>query len=290
MMLSARRWLHRRRMSVVGITRFSAIFRDTHPYSNADLPFDLRVDHLFEAERLQKRIAIWEAVTLPSLAAQTDPDFKLLLVTSSLLPPWALDRIEGLLARQPYPSLVLTLGPDESFTKSVRRGVRSLVEPTHGRVGTFRLDDADALAADWVSRFRTAVEAGQKTVPAPEIYGFENSWFLSAGQGQGQGVRLHAATRRLIACGLARVSPRAPLRTVHSTTLSHNKLDDLLATKHCGGAPAWIVTAHELNDSDRMHNADLLAAPMLTPSQAAARLGPSFSGIDIEQMANALGR
>lgn len=287
MILTTKRWLNRRQVSVVGITRFSLIFRRNHPFRDKADPFDVRAAHLFDEARLRRRFDIWEAVTLPSLAAQTTSDFSILVVTSSLLPEWAKMRLQKALAAQPFASLIAAPAPTTAFSKLVRQNVRELANTTYGGVGTFRLDDDDALAADFIERFKAEIEAGRRQKPSIEIYGFENGWFLAAYE---DGLKITPVQRKLIACGLGRISTRSPLRTIHDPKVSHTKLAETLPTRHCGGPPTWIVTAHDLNDSNRMGHEGLMQAPVLTPAAAREALGPSFSALDLCRVAEALRR
>lgn len=285
MRLTIKRWANRRRISIVGVTRFSLIFRRNHPFRDKTDPFDVRVATLFDEDRLRRRFDIWEAVTLPSLAAQTDADFALVVVTSSLLPDWARRRLETTLADQPFATRIVAPEPDDIFSKVVRQNVRIAADPSHGVIGTFRLDDDDALAADFIARFRTEGSQRHQQTPPAEVFGFENGWFLAA---VGDGIKLTPVSRPLIACGLGRMSVRAPLRTIHDPKVGHTKLAEVLPTKHCGGAPTWIVTAHDLNDSDRLGHQGLANAPSLTPTEAQEAVGPNFAGLDMERIAGAL--
>lgn len=272
-------------MSVVGVTRFSTTFRHVQPFRSQSDDFDTRATHLFDEERLKRRFDIWEAVTLPSLAAQTDPDFSMLIVTSSLLPEWAQARLRDVLAAQPFRSLIAAPTPDDVFSREVRRGVRALADPSHGFVGTFRLDDDDALASDWVVRFRRQASDAITTTPPVEVISYEAGWYIMAAEG---GVRLAAVERKLIACGLGRVSARAPLQTIHNSPHSHHRLDETLSTVRCTGAPAWIVTAHDLNDSDRMASKPLLRSPIRTVAEVRDALGPTFAALDLDKVISAL--
>ena len=279
------RFLYRHRVSVVGVTRFSSLFRDTHPFSNAHLSFEERESSLFDEARLRRRFALWEALTLPSLGAQTDGDFSLLVVGSALMPDWAKQRLRDNLAAAPMRTRLLLPEPEDGFARLVRQGVRALANPDHGRIATFRLDDDDALASDWHERLRQVIRAEAGRVSPAEIFGFEEGWFMAA---EGEGVRLCRARRPLIACGLARVSPRSPLRTIHSGRTAHDKLDQVAPTVSLGQPAAWIVAAHDLNDSGRMGSGDLGRAPVLSVAEARARLGPAFAAIDLDGAARAL--
>ena len=177
--------------------------------------------------------------------------------------------------------------PDKDFTKAVRQNVRAAADPSHGVIGSFRLDDDDALAADFVGRFRAEGKARHNQTPSTEIFGFENGWFLAAVP---DGLKLTTVTRPLIACGLGRMSVRAPLRTIHDPKVGHTKLAEVLPTRHCGGSPTWIVTAHDLNDSDRLGHQGLANSPVLSPNAAHEMLGPRFAALDMESIAATLRR
>ena len=86
-------------LQVIGLCRFSypAIggFQVDHD------TIEERIEYLYSDERLEERFALFEAVALPSLRAQTDPNFDLIIVVGDQLPPRHLARLESLIADMP---------------------------------------------------------------------------------------------------------------------------------------------------------------------------------------------
>jgi hypothetical protein len=69
---------------------------------------DEQAEWLFRSDRLARRFLTLERICLASVAAQTDPDFRFLVITSARLPhPW-LDRLRALCATIPQAELVVT--------------------------------------------------------------------------------------------------------------------------------------------------------------------------------------
>lgn len=139
-------------MQVLGLCRFSypAIggFRVSH-----DDPAE-RARFLYHRPRLEERFRLFESFTLPSLQAQTDPDFTFVVVTGDDLPEWAHARLTGLLARLPQ-------AVHRAFPPGVHRGVMQAAingeRDHHGPPSLqFRLDDDDAVSRHFVADIRTA--------------------------------------------------------------------------------------------------------------------------------------
>jgi len=138
-------------MQVIGLCRFSypaeGGFQVEHP-SPAD-----RAAYLYAPARMEERFRTFEAFTLPSLLAQTDPDFTFLVVIGEDLPaPWR-PRLEALLAGLPQAVLMpRPPGPHRRVMQSAFNAVR--------RAGAaclqFRLDDDDAVARGFVESLRAA--------------------------------------------------------------------------------------------------------------------------------------
>src|SRR5690606_34748653 len=100
-----------RKMTIVGICRFSMIGRgDWKAYRNVedkDLEpiFKEKEKELFSEERMAARFETFEQLTLASLDAQTDPDFKLLVISSDRMPKTYRQKLQALCDARPYVEL-----------------------------------------------------------------------------------------------------------------------------------------------------------------------------------------
>jgi hypothetical protein len=108
---------------------------------------------LYDETRMARRFFLFENLTLPSLIAQTDRDFRTVIMSSDVMPDRFKDRLLGLAAR--LPGAVVEFSPhrksDRAFQKFITEasGFRTREVSVH-----FRLDDDDALAASYIARLR----------------------------------------------------------------------------------------------------------------------------------------
>ncbi len=108
---------------------------------------------LYDETRMARRFFLFEALTLPSLIAQTDRDFRTVIMSSDVMPDRFKQRLVALAAR--LPGAVVEFSEhrrsDHAFGKFIieAAGVRAREASVH-----FRLDDDDALACSYIARLR----------------------------------------------------------------------------------------------------------------------------------------
>ena len=136
--------------TVVGLCRFSYLAQGG--FANAKLSLEDRVAMLFDPKRLDERFAMFETLCLPSLAAQTDRDFCLVVLSSQALPYPAKTRLRALAETYPFLSLAFLppMGPLISTRRAFRKGWQDGCDYVTG----FRIDDDDAVAVDYIARTR----------------------------------------------------------------------------------------------------------------------------------------
>ncbi|WP_163848878.1 glycosyltransferase [Pseudooceanicola aestuarii] len=110
---------------------------------------------LYDPARLALRFWFFERICLPSLAAQQDPEFTVLLLHDAALPePW-LTRLRDAIA--PLPQVVAVPRPAGLPHKGTCRDIlRAARDPQARAVAEFTIDDDDALAVDFTARTRAA--------------------------------------------------------------------------------------------------------------------------------------
>lgn len=111
---------------------------------------------LWHPQRMAIRFHLFENLMLPSLAAQTDCDFGLLVTVSEDMPEVYQTRLDTVAARFPFIRLNRTLSRDYArliapFMQEATKG--ATVQSAH-----FRLDDDDALPATYIARLRRDAE------------------------------------------------------------------------------------------------------------------------------------
>lgn len=138
-------------MQVLGLCRFS--YPAHGGFQTVHETLEERTRFLYADERLEERFRIFESFTLPSLMAQTDPDFTLIVVIGKDMPRAALQRLRGLLAQ--LPQAVLRPTPPGKHRWIMRRIINEARRGDMRPCIQFRMDDDDAVACDFVAKVRT---------------------------------------------------------------------------------------------------------------------------------------
>ena len=145
---------------IVGLVRFS--YPSIGGFAHAS-PDPARF--LYDPARLDRRFRLFEALCLPALRAQTDPDFDIVFLVGKDMPSAARKRLDAALSPLRR-AQVVALPP----CSTIRRFGKPMA-PSRSEVPrlltTFRLDDDDALACDYIARLR-ALSVGLTGLCPPE--------------------------------------------------------------------------------------------------------------------------
>jgi hypothetical protein len=139
-------------MRTVGLCRFSYAgiggFKTDHGDKAAVAAF------LYGEARMEERFRLFEAITLPCVAAQTDPDFTFLIVTGKWIPPHLLERLQAL--TKDIPQCIIQQYPPRPHRKIMAKAINDWRGPLNAPCLQFRLDDDDAMALSFVEKFKQA--------------------------------------------------------------------------------------------------------------------------------------
>ena len=132
-------------VQLLGLTRFSVL--TTWGFQvGFETPEEGRA-FLYDPKRMDQRFAWFENVTLPSLAAQKDDAFRIIVMMSEDLPePWR-SRMEAHIAA--VPQLVADYVPYGKHRSICADAIRRHTDPKAEAIAQFRLDDDDAVAIDF---------------------------------------------------------------------------------------------------------------------------------------------
>lgn len=141
-------------MRTVGLCRFSYAgiggFKTDHG-DKADL-----AAFLYGEARMEERFRLFEAITLPCIAAQTDPDFTFLIITGKWIPAHLLERLQTLTAD--IPQCVIQQYPPRPHRKIMAKAINDWRGPPDEPCLQFRLDDDDAMALSFVEKFKQVAQ------------------------------------------------------------------------------------------------------------------------------------
>ncbi len=139
---------------IIGVCRFSYVglggFRAQRrgPEEAAEI--------LYAPERMHRRFAYFQNICLPSLAAQTDMDFRLVVLIGDMMPLRYRRRLKALVERYPFMHICALhpSGPLHASRWAFRRGWDEKAKFVTG----FRLDDDDAVAIDYIEKTRAVAD------------------------------------------------------------------------------------------------------------------------------------
>lgn len=144
---------------VIGICRFSFCGNgDWAAYSAVDAQTDIDLLRLEQAERLYDdarmalRFHLFETFLLPSLKAQKDPNFVLIVLTSDIMPAQHLKRLRALCDSDAR--LLLIVSDATSVHEALMPEITRLNSFLSRPLVQFRIDDDDCLSADYVHELR----------------------------------------------------------------------------------------------------------------------------------------
>lgn len=136
------------RLQVLGVCRFSLLVEGGYKRSPEDLA--QRAAFLFEERRLALRFAWFRHVTLPSLAAQTEKDFRFTVLSSTALPAHRQEELRAMIA--PVPCVEVEFVDPGPHHKVANGAIRRHIDPDADVIAQFRVDDDDAVARDYIER------------------------------------------------------------------------------------------------------------------------------------------
>lgn len=259
---------------IVGVCRFS--FPATGGFKLSRTGPDGVIEALYAPERMRLRFAYFESICLPSLAAQTDPDFKLVVLTGDAMPVKWRRRLKRLRAAYPFLELcaVEPMGPLQATRRAFRIGATENIPFVTG----FRLDDDDAVACDYIERLRATsdqlIEIGWARAETPVAIGFQSGVYWSLNQ---PGLPLFRHTEaRPLGQGSAMITSYDMRHNIYRWNHTY-----LLARARCWTDPApdmFLRTLHGGNDSTRTVPVN---AELLLPEEAEAVLSARF-GLDAQ--------
>ncbi|MDF3608403.1 glycosyltransferase [Paracoccus sp. DMF-8] len=142
---------------IVGICRFSYLGRsDWVEFRRNKSTDEARLaeiaTRLFDEERLTARFLAFETICLPSILEQRDPRFIFLLVSSPLMPEHWRKRLHALC--DPHDQIQILWSDAPMLAEALEQPLRELYDLSDGNLWQFRLDDDDAIDAEFMLRLR----------------------------------------------------------------------------------------------------------------------------------------
>ncbi len=259
------------RTRIVGLLRFSVL---TTTYYTGELGSVEAVErHLFSPERMELRFHLFENLCLPSLKAQTDQDFEMVVLTSRRMPsPWA-ERLAALI--EPLPNFRLIRANVTEHYRMTQRAYAAVPSGDSTHLIRFRLDDDDAVDRDFIARTRKYADAliGMQGPKTPFVMAWNHGFYVRRDP-SGNDV-FDATERAPLSVGTTLVAPVG--HGVNPYRYVHRRLPQYYPTFTDTTIPAFLRTIHGDNKSNPSQSG---LTRQLTERQILRRLRRNF-GIDL---------
>jgi hypothetical protein len=252
---------------VYGYMRFSYAGRsDARASKNKD-GFEAVVAELYEKRRMERRFLLFENLCLPSLKAQTNPDFKLVILTSDIMPEVYKRRLAEVTADIPQIEILFSSSA-EHVTHVLNPYMETILEGIDVPTAHFRLDDDDALCRTMVARIESSLELSKMV----RIVTFPNGLYLTHQEGTSYLLHEHFPFASM---GFAMLNPpgviQNPFQCAH-VTVQRN------FTTFSDPTPAsYIHSAHESSETRRLQSRYLEKMLSRQPAHATPRYGKSIA-------------
>ncbi len=225
---------------IIGHIRFSYYgLTDTRLQPDEE---DKALARLYDETRIARRFHLFERLTLPSLMAQTDQDFRIIVMSSEIMPDAFKERLWLVASRLPQATVVFSRTRRSIY--AYQRHMEDALGPDRsGTAVHFRLDDDDALATSFIARLRNASQG----MPPRMHFSFPKGVLLfpmSATGSEGASIMVN---HYLTALGLAWISDADFLRPPFA--MMHQKLWMQWPVLSDPGFPAYIRAMHFDNDT-----------------------------------------
>jgi len=264
-------------LAIIGITRFSVVERGPVKSfkRSKDLAYEDRCRYIFDRHRMRRRFRLFEAFALPSLiniARQYEYFRHVILISHNLPIHWKL-RLRWVTRGLPW-CRVVAVGPDTKMSATRRKVTAELAGSR--RYFSFRLDDDDALGADWLP----AVLAHARTRKDDFVLTCTDGFYLQ--RDEPGSVRIAPMHYPNNAQGLGYFSRSRDGRTIYCLG-KHTKVDRRTAVVQFAERPCWLRALHRHTDS----RTRLEDVPPVSYERAAQLLSQEFAHIDVRKAAAA---
>lgn len=266
---------------IVGVIRFSVLTeRNLSNWKmTKDRSLDDAADIIFSDERMAIRFSLFENITLKAFDAQIDSEegFKLLILTSTMLPDLWLKRLFRLASARPYMQVVC-VKPNESVARLARIASLKMCDKSDGPIATFRIDDDDAVSTSYITDIR------RNAVPENlgKALSWENGVYLERSPRDGS-FMVTEVTYPSIALGIAYISSRKEFRTVYDLG-NHTKIHTVVPMVIESRPKAWMRSIHGFADSGGGKTSRSRGGQVMTVEETAAYMGQDYSFLDFRQL------
>ncbi|MEO0358647.1 MAG: glycosyltransferase [Pseudomonadota bacterium] len=224
-------------IQVIGYLRFSYPGRSDAAKSR-DLDQDALRAYLYDPLRMAQRFHFFENICLPSLDAQFDQDFTLLVLIGDDMPPKYRAQMEQALEGRPYARLIAD--GNGVLNDAFNPVAEEIKDPNAKMVVHFRLDDDDAIARHVIRDLKKMAQVCRE----PTLLSMSRGIMLLELEGE---VHFVEEIRPYIAIGWALALPPDVVRNAYEA--SHLRVANTMPSMVDPRKYSYIHTVHEGSDS-----------------------------------------
>lgn len=237
-------------MQVIGICRFS--YPALGGFQIRHETLEERRAFLYAPERMEERFHAFEAIALPGLKAQTDPNFTFIVATGECLPAQYRARLEALLSD--FPQARIVSWPSERHRPAMQRIINTFRDQESALPCIqFRHDDDDAIATNYIERLRAAVDDCGVLIKKHRFVGIDFNRGYSA-RVTASGLEINESILQSYGVALAMVIAPEMKKTIMN--FAHHKLNHFMPTVTFTEPHMFIRLHGEFNDSHVRTNVD----------------------------------
>ncbi len=230
-------------MRIIGVCRFS--YPALGGFKRMHATVAEREAYLYDAKRMALRFAHFETLALPSVRAQTDPDFTFLIVIGQNMPePW-LTKLRDLCASVPQIKIV-KCGPLK-HRLALQLAIQNELGKDRPESLQFRLDDDDAMGVDFVELARGVARRSARLRRREPRIAIEFNTGYSATLSK-DGIIAEDVISAFWACGLGVYFSEGDDKTIMN--FGHHKLHHIMPSIIHPRPPMYIRAKHTDNDSE----------------------------------------
>lgn len=199
---------------------------------------------LYDEARLARRFRLFKALTLPSLMAQTDPEFTTAILVGEDFPVASREQLAQLV-KPLQDARIIALPPMKNFAAT--RKALSLCTQAESHIISIRLDDDDALSVDCIAEQKrlAPMVLAISGVDRPTVIAFNHGLFLKIAAG---GNTLFGVIESLpLGIGMGMIAPKDVRPTIFST--DHRQIHTRWNCYTDSVTPHFIRSVHGDNDS-----------------------------------------
>lgn len=266
-------------MQVIGLCRFSYPAIGGFQVEHDDI--DERIAYLYGAQRLEERFQLMEAVALPCIKAQTDPEFELIIVIGDQLPKQHHERLHDITADIPQVRIIAEPPrPQREVMKEIFNKARK--DPSEPCL-QFRHDDDDAFAVDFIERLRAASEDAKSLTAQHKAVNFDwNKGFVA--EFGADGISSTPIHRSLYPAAMGmQIRGNSPLTIMN---FAHEKIGRFMPVVSYAEPPMFVRSHNGSNDSRQK---PVKAVPVKPVDHEQSQMYAARFAIDIDHVHTVFG-